>query len=421
MMMDFPTDFISQIQGLLGPDSEAFFKAMSEPPAVSIKMNRRKSETPVPTGYESLSPVAWCNSGYYLPERPTFTLNPLMHAGVFYVQDASSMIYEELTRVAMQRFFEDRPIRALDMCAAPGGKTTSIINALPDNSVVVANEFIGQRAEILKENLFKWGYPEIFITNSPTSRLAKLGETFDLVAVDAPCSGEGMMRKEAVARSQWNPGLVRQCAELQREILTDAIQTLKPGGILIYSTCTFNREENEENLQWLVDNFDMEVIDPMFPSDWGIMPGIDTPHAALRFMPHRTRGEGLFAAMLRKPGEWQRSASSSRRGKSLGDELRSCARLIAEGIPVSTTKGRDEIPTAEGALRTDHPDSKLPHVELNDQQALDYLRHEALRLDASTPKGCIVVTYKGFPLGTAKNIGSRANNLYPKNWKIRNL
>lgn len=415
--MVFPEKFISQINELLGEASPAFFEAMQQSPSVSVKINRRKCTAAAECGFDKTEPVAWCPSGFYLPSRPVFTLNPLLHAGVFYVQDASSMIYESIIeRIAPAAFDTGAPLRVLDLCAAPGGKTTSMINALPDGTVVVANEFVGTRAAVLKENLTKWGYPDIFVTNSPTSQFAKMPETFDIVAVDAPCSGEGMMRKEEVALTQWSEGLIRQCAALQRDILTDAFAALKPGGFLIYSTCTFNRQEDENNLRFLVEELGCAPVDMEFPAEWGILPGIDTPYPCLRFMPHATRGEGLFVAVVRKEGEY--AAAPSRRAKSFAETLKANTRVIAAGIERTTVKGRDTVPVSEAVLACDY-DRSLPEADLDQETALSYLRHEALRLPDDTPRGYVCVRYAGHPLGIVKNLGNRANNLYPQHWKIR--
>lgn len=424
--MALPEGFQTYMKDLLGPDFDKFEEAMSKKPSVSVKLNRRKNTDPSILGYDGLTPVPWCRSGYYLPERPKFTLNPLLHAGVFYVQEGASMIYETiLERIVPMAFDTGAPLRVLDLCAAPGGKTTSMINALPDGSVVVANEFVPQRAAVLKENLIKWGYPDIFITNSPTDKFAQLPDTFDIVGVDAPCSGEGMMRKEEVAVSQWGLGLVAQCAELQREILRNACTTLKPGGFLIYSTCTFNREEDEKNLQWLVEEMEMVPVDLGLAEEFNLAPGFfeegETEYPALRFMPHISRGEGLFAAVLRKePGECA-CAPAPRRAKSFEELLNSKVKVICNGIPRTQTKGRDQVPTSEGALAVDFDSASFECVDLDLQQALSFLRHEALRFDNDISRGFVVVKYKGFPLGFVKNIGNRANNLYPQAWKIRNL
>lgn len=417
-IMTLPENFINQMRNLLQEDCDSFLAAMNQPPSVSIKLNRRKCNNPDICGYEGLMPVKWCQSGYYLPERPVFTLNPLIHAGVFYVQDASSMIYEAVTeKIVPMALDTGDPLRVLDLCAAPGGKTTSMINALPDGTTVVANEFVGNRATVLKENLMKWGYPDIIVTNSPTARFAALGELFDIIAVDAPCSGEGMMRKEDMAVSQWGEGLQKQCASLQREILADAFEALKPGGFLIYSTCTFNRLENEENVGYLVEELGMVPLDMNFPEEWGIGNGIDTPYPCLRFMPHITRGEGLFLCVLRKEGDYM--PPRTRRGQSFSQLIADKAKIIADGIPMTTTKGRDKVPTTESVLSCDYKRGTLPEAEVDEQTALSYLRHEAIQLNPEIPKGYVVVMYKDHPLGIVKNLGNRANNLYPAQWRIR--
>lgn len=417
--MTLPQGFIDMISPLLGADAPAFLEAMQQTPSVSIKLNRRKTTDVAATGYDGTEAVRWCRSGYYLPHRPLFTYNPLLHAGVFYVQDASSMIYETIAeRIVPMALDTGSPLRVLDLCAAPGGKTTSLINALPDGSMVVANEFIGNRASILKENLLKWGYPDIMITNSPTSRFADMGEIFDIVAVDAPCSGEGMMRKDETAVTQWNEGLQRQCASLQREILTDAFKALKPGGFLIYSTCTFNRLENEENVNFLVEDLGMVTVDMEFPQEWGIGKGIETLHPCMRFMPHITRGEGLFAAVLRKEGDYPKATRL--KDDAFRKLIKSKVKVICDGIPTSILKGREMVPTSESVLSTDFTRGSLPEAEVDETTALSYLRHEALHLDSDIPRGFVVITYKGYPLGLVKNIGNRANNLFPSVWRIRN-
>lgn len=396
-----------------GIDAEAFERAMSLPPAISIKLNRRKCQDVSVLDYGDLTRVAWCDSGYYLEERPKFTLNPLLHAGVFYVQDASSMIYETIvSRLLQEGYLPERP-RVLDLCAAPGGKTTSIINALPDGSPVIANEVVAKRFKVLKENLQKWGYPEVEATNRRTDEFAREGQRFDLVAVDAPCSGEGMMRKDEEAVSQWSEGLVRQCADLQREILGNAIETLVPGGILIYSTCTFNSTENEENAAWLVEECGMEPVDMTLPEEWGIGRQINSPYPALRFMPHITRGEGLFAAVFRKPADGH--FKPAKPGGKKHDK-----KVLKKGGGVKGAKGNEQpgvlLPLSCGYRRGSYPE-----CELDLDQALKYLRHEALVLPADVPKGLVTVTYKGHPLGFVKNIGNRANNLFPKEWRIKFL
>ncbi len=419
MTTEMPQGFVEEIQELLPEEADNLLDALNMEPEVSIKLNIRKLSEPSILGYEGLERVKWCESGYYLPDRPRFTLNPLLHAGTFYVQDASSMIYETIMKGIIPMAFDTSHTPAVaDLCASPGGKTTSIINAIPDGIFILANEFTPQRVGALKENLLKWGYPDIMITNSPVNKLAKGGAGFDVVAVDAPCSGEGMMRKEKMARDQWSPGLIGQCASLQREILEDACRMLKPGGFLIYSTCTFNRKENEEQVEWLVEEKGMVPFNPGFPEEWGIMSGIETPYPCFRFMPHHTRGEGLFVAVMRKEIDTEEKTVPLNK---LKDWLRKNVKVVADGIPEKIEKGRDMIPCSQWALSTAFPTGKFAEIELDEGSALSYLRHEALRLSPEIGKGFVVVKFKGFPLGFVKNIGTRANNLYPSEWRIRNL
>lgn len=393
-----------------GIDKIAFERALLEPPVVSIKINRRKCDAVETLGYGSLEPVQWCDSGFYLDERPKFTLNPLLHAGVFYVQDASSMIHETIVGKLLQS--GDLPVsdlRVLDLCAAPGGKTTSMINALPDNAIVVANEVMPKRNPILVENLAKWGFPNTIVTRSKTSDFGALGPVFDLVAVDAPCSGEGMMRKDQTARDQWSPGLVAQCAMLQKEILDDAVRALKPGGILIYSTCTFNTSENEDNVRYLVETHGLEPLDLEFPEEWGIGAQLNSPYPSLRFMPHLTRGEGLFAAVLRKPDDGYAASVNSQKFHA----------KIQKSLRVVKNEPKPGRPDETAPLRLDFDRSAFPMVNVDLDTALKYLRRETLVLASDVPKGFAVVAFEGYPLGFVKNLGARANNLYPNEWKIR--
>ena len=386
-MTNIPEDFIKELNNLLGEESTELVKALNLPPITSVRLNKRKQVE----AFSNEDKVPWCESGRYLKERPEFIFDPLLHAGAYYVQDASSMIYEYITSVIIGKFesyhkTDNNPstgLRVLDMCAAPGGKTTAMINALPDGTEVVANEYTRKRVAALQENIDRWGYPNVQVTNKDSSFYAGQGENFDIVAVDAPCSGEGMMRKEEIARTQWSLNLVNQCAHLQKEILKNAVEALKPGGFLIYSTCTFNRQENEENAEFIRTELGLKPFDPEFKPEWGIPGGIGTDLPVYRFIPHKTCGEGLFLAVFQKEGEWLPSKP-----------LRKPQSIVEK-------KTKD-----------------FPKIDVDKATALSYLRGESIVLPAESPKGMVTITYMGLPLGEAKNIGTRANNHYPKNRRI---
>lgn len=451
-----PDGFKARIRTDLGENkADILLSALCGEPETSLRINTRKR--PASQLFPDMTPVAWCDSGFYLPKRPNFTLHPLLHVGAFYVQDAASMVYERIVgALGLQS-----PIVACDLCAAPGGKTTAILNALPDRSVMLANEFTPSRSLILKENLIKYGYPDLIVTNADTSRLAQMRERFSLVAVDAPCSGEGMMRKEEAARSQWSEGLIRQCASLQRDILTNAVKMLAPGGFLIYSTCTFNTQEDEDNAAWIAETFGLEPFDTLLSGSDGILPQNKGDIPCLRFMPGFTRGEGLFLTVFRKPEDIpgaspifnpKRKGKKDRKDKtdkhlmaiaqswvdgefelinhdgrilalstataSLLDELPKGVRIMSAGVEIGEIKGKDLIPAHALAMST-VMDNAFPEVELSKEEALRYLSKESLELPDGTPKGYVTATYQGFPLGFLKNIGNRSNNLYPSEWRIR--
>ena len=453
-----PEGFKALIQAELGEKrAENLFSALCGEPETSLRINTRKR--PAEPLYPDMTPVPWCDSGYYLPERPSFTSNPLLHAGVFYVQDASSMIYETIVK----SISDGSPIAVCDLCAAPGGKTTAILNALPEGSVMLANEFTSSRASILKENLCKYGYPDVIVTNADTSRLSALDECFDIVAVDAPCSGEGMMRKDEAARSQWSEGLIRQCSRLQREILENAVAMVAPGGYLIYSTCTFNTSEDEDNAIWIADTFGLEPVDTGLEGKYGIAGEVKGETSCLRFMPGFTRGEGLFVAVFRKPNHTSGSRNllkMLKKGKKGGKDkinprLKAIAqswidgdfdiishedrllaltpatatllgalpkgvRIMSSGVEIGEIKGNDLIPAHALAMSTAMADP-FPKAELTQEEALRYLAKETIMLPEGTPKGFVTVTYRGFPLGFLKNLGNRANNLYPSDYRIRSI
>lgn len=447
--MNLNPQFVEMIKGYGSESLSGLVETLSSTePSVSIRINRGKG-LPAPAGCER---VAWAGRGWYLRERPSFTLDPAFHQGRYYVQEASSMVVEEI--VSRLVGGSDAPLRYLDACAAPGGKTTAVIDALPAGSLVVANEYVARRASILVENLTKWGSPDTVVSRGDTRRFGKLKGVFDIIGVDAPCSGEGMFRKDEEAVSQWSPGLVAECAERQREILGNVWPSLRGGGYLIYSTCTFNRCENEEIVDWLVDELGAESVDMGFPDDWGIAGGICTCHHCYRFLPHRLRGEGLFVAVVRKSevdgscrlkpakplkpdkalnplANWingggdriiERDGDSvvayARHHADVIAALRQSLDVVSAGVKVAEIKGRDFIPTQSLAMSLAFNRAAFPAVDVDTDTALTYLRRESVTLPDGAPKGYLLLTCEGEPLGFVKNLGNRSNNLYPAAWRI---
>ena len=295
----------------------------------------------------------------------------------------------------------------LDLCAAPGGKSTLLRSALPEGCMLYSNEPIGNRASILLENVTKWGYSNHQVTNLYPRDYRQAKMKFDIILCDVPCSGEGMFRKDEATIREWSQQQVEKCWQLQRDIVSDAWACLNNGGLLIYSTCTFNTKENEENIRWMLSAFsDAEVLPVVVKPEWHItgslLEGFNEP--VYRFIPGITRSEGLFMCVLR-------------RGKTTTERpLFSDASKKKPGRILNIFPTHPRKISSAGENR--QPES-LFSVELNYQQALAYLRHEALVLPADTPRGLVSVCFMGHPLGLVKNIGSRANNLYPKEWKIK--
>ncbi|MDX1666694.1 MAG: RsmB/NOP family class I SAM-dependent RNA methyltransferase, partial [Saprospiraceae bacterium] len=261
--MPLPEAFLQRTRQQLGDEFEAFVRALDGPPPVSIRLHpRKKFSLPENTGK-----VKWCPGGLYLPERPVFTLDPHFHAGAYYVQEASSMFLSEAVR---QWIDLSQPLRVLDLCAAPGGKTTLLNSLLPEGSLLLSNETIASRFRILKENATRWGYANTCLSQADPAALSEIDGFFDLVVVDAPCSGEGLFRKDRNARQEWSEELVDFCAGRQKRILTDALGLLAPGGTLVYCTCTYSREENEDNAHWLCEEMDLIPRKMTLSSEWGI-------------------------------------------------------------------------------------------------------------------------------------------------------
>ena len=364
-------------------------------PEVSIRLNPRKlSAEEVLACNPDLEPVPWCPNAFYLPGRPPFTFDPLFHAGAYYVQEASSMyiaqVYNEMKASLLRGRLEgDCPLLVLDLCAAPGGKSTLLQGLLPDHSYIISNEPIAKRAQVLAENMQKWmtgqpeDVPQVIVTQNYPVEFGSLTDCVDVLLTDAPCSGEGMFRKEEVARQEWSMENVAMCQQRQRNILQDIWHVLKSGGLLIYSTCTFNRYEDEDNARWICCELGGELL------------------MERHFLPGRDRGEGFYVAVIRKDTP---SLLLPRRGWK---------------DPLSLLKGNNVIwyslQPSTGGENVNVQCS--PRIELSYNEALQYLRREALRMEA--PRGSVTLCYRGLVLGSGKGVGNRINNLYPERWRIR--
>lgn len=428
-------------------------------PCTSVRLNRRKHVTPAELDFSG-EPVGWCEGSLYLDERPRFTFDPQFHQGCYYVQEASSMFHSHVVSQLVKDM--TAPLRVLDSCAAPGGKTTAVIDALPCGSLMVANEYVPSRAAILRENIIKWGYPSVIVTRGDTAAFRRLRESFDIIIADVPCSGEGMMRKDEDAVAQWSPGLIRECAERQWEIVSNLWPSLKPGGCLIYSTCTFNRVENEEMVGRIIAELGGESVDIEINPEWGVSQGIDTDVHCYRFLPGHVRGEGLFVSVIRKSGEARQEKPRDKNKKEKAaknkpipqlreaalwlpaelaaesdiyadddrvsafprihaDMLRKVRKeldVIHEGVLIGTVKGKDLIPSQSLAMVMPPP-AAFPAHSLERDEAVAYLSGDAVNLPHDMPRGYVMLTYRDRPLGFVKNIGNRSNNLYPSPWRIK--
>lgn len=465
--MELPEEFCTLMRQQYGNEiAEALFKGLSEEPSVSIRLNPWKKPPQSPEGgditggadavssiincqFSIGDKVAWCPDAYYLSDRPNFTADPLLHAGVYYVQEAGSMYLAEMLRKYMpsiQRADVSTPLPlwegqgggssliALDLCAAPGGKSTLLRSLLPEGSLLVSNEPMPKRAQVLAENITKWGHPACVVTRNYPADFSPFVEQFDLIVTDVPCSGEGMFRKDEGAIRDWSLENVETCWRRQRDIVQDIWPCLKPGGLLIYSTCTFNRFEDEDNVAWIARELGAEVLGDR------------------HFLPGRDKGEGFYIAALRRTPQPPKGGDIPRERKSSCDvqngvmqngvrphfavrelkdkvvlypaehaalmqKLERGLHCLLCGVVMKEKGVKDWVPSHQYAMSLAYERDSYPEYELTHDEAIAYLRHEALRINA--PRGYVLVTYQGVPLGFVKSVGNRANNLYPQEWRIR--
>ncbi|RCR71311.1 RsmB/NOP family class I SAM-dependent RNA methyltransferase [Larkinella punicea] len=445
-----PAQFRHQMAQQLGADYAAFLASLQQSPPISIRVNPQKMALPT----ADLEPVLWCSEGFYLPERPVFTLDPLFQAGAFYVQEASSMLVAEALRQTARL---KRPLRVLDLCAAPGGKSTLLASLLNADSLLVCNEVIRSRIPVLKENMEKWGHPNVVISNHDPEDFKSLNGFFDVVLVDAPCSGEGLFRKDPEAMLEWSPDSVVFCAARQQRILTAATPLLCDDGLLLYSTCTYNDEENSQNAAWL-SKHGFENVPLDLPESWGIAEKTLDQTVGYQCYPHRVTGEGFFLSVFKKKQRsspemgvprsfrslkpvrnWQEKILKTFLKNSdafsfyvkpnedvfaipetLSADLRVLDAALHNkgfGLEMGTFKGDDFIPSHALALSNALAEN-LPGIELSKEDALRYFKKENLVLNEPV-KGWLLARYNGLNLGWLKGVGNRVNNYLPKEWRIR--
>ena len=448
--MNLPGALIESLENTKGFHRSGFETAHgATAPPVSIRLNPLRNCTVNDLLFADLveEPVPWSRYGYYLKERPSFTFDPLFHAGCYYVQEASSMFLEQF----VTRFVDEgASLRVLDLSAAPGGKSTHLLSLLPKNSLLVSNEVIHSRARILEDNLVKWGASNLVITRNDPADFSALPAFFDLMLVDAPCSGSGLFRKDPQAAEGWSPELVRLCRGRQQRILADAWPALAPGGILLYSTCSYSEEENEKIGRWIEAGLHAEEIEVPLAKEWGITESAP----GYRFWPDQVKGEGFYFAAFRKGGEADsRKLRKPKRGlqrpvaaekavlKNWVDDTGLELVLAGKNIYAWPLALAEEIEHLAAALNVIYsgvrvgelvrsglvPDHALAMsgillpgirgVEADLVQAIDYLSRKELTI-STAEKGWQLLCFRGKPLGWINVLANRINNYYPKGLRI---
>ncbi|MBL0308650.1 MAG: RNA methyltransferase [Bacteroidetes bacterium] len=427
----YPDAFLGRMQLLLGDEFPAFIESLGQPSPTSLRLNPKKRISK----FDSEEKISWCEEGRYLAQRPSFTFDPLFHAGTYYVQEASSMFVEQVWKQVNPN---KEAVKVLDMCAAPGGKSTHLLSLMDGKGVLVSNELLPHRNRILQQNIIKWGYPNCIITQNKAEDFAALENYFDLVLIDAPCSGEGLFRKDKEAIDEWSERNVAICAQRQKDILNSAYRCLKPGGFLIYSTCTFEAEENDENMKRLgVGSWEIAVEQP----------GITKTNYGYQFFPHKVKGEGFYISVFKKEGDWVPNFEVSAPSAQLQNpdflqspedfaEIKKNDLFFAipktihndflflekqlyirnVGICMGTMKGKDFLPAHDLALSI-AIGKDIPSVELNNEEAIAYLRGETPKIK-SAYRGWCLATFEEKNLGWMKLMPNRWNNYYPKEYRI---
>lgn len=449
-----PAALIQSLKGINGFDEDAFIAVHESAAQVtSVRLNPKKIFNIQSSIFNpQLEKIPWSQNGYYLAARPSFTLDPLFHAGAYYVQEASSMFLEEVMRRTVDL---SQSLKVLDLCAAPGGKSTLLQSILSPESMLVSNEVIKSRVNILTENITKWGAANVVVTNNDPQHFQKLAGYFDVIVVDAPCSGSGLFRKDEAAIDEWSEENVMLCSRRQQRILADVLPALKNGGILIYSTCSYSADEDEAICKRLINEHGLDYVQLQLDENWKITAGNDG--MGCRFYPYNLKGEGFFIAAFRKqskdettftkPLKQKRENPAAKDLEILNEYLQNPAdfsfiKINDEyiAIPVAIEK---ELPALQQSLYIKKAGIKIgsiakaqllpahelavsfvinkniPTAELDKETALQYLRREEIQISTAL-KGWVLMNYNGHPLGWAKILPNRVNNYYPKEWRILN-
>jgi 16S rRNA C967 or C1407 C5-methylase (RsmB/RsmF family)/NOL1/NOP2/fmu family ribosome biogenesis protein len=448
-VLNFPDGFLESLKDVKGFDEIPFINVHESAEQVtSIRINPSKNYKPK-TINDKLQNVPWCDTGYYLESRPSFTMDPLFHGGAYYVQEASSMfLWHALKNVTDV----NAKLRIIDVCAAPGGKS-SLLTSLFPNSLLISNEVIKSRAAILVENITKWGSENVVVTNNDPSAFTKLEGYADIIVVDAPCSGSGLFRKDPSAAEEWSIDNVQMCAKRQHRILEDVIPALKENGLLVYATCSYSKDEDEQIMQWLVESQQMENIPLTIPAEWNIVETKIENAVGYRFFPDKIKGEGFFIALFRKTtatnesfpygklnkcskaeseiiSEWVLNADKKCFFKqsadflSIGAEWESDISFLQQnlylkhaGIQLGTIKGKDFIPAHNLAVSSIVNKKSVNVVELNLDEALKLLKKQNIEVQSDV-KGWALASYNNVNLGWLKILPNRINNYYPVEWRI---
>ncbi|MFT3981570.1 MAG: RNA methyltransferase [Ferruginibacter sp.] len=460
MAVELPGSFINSLQPVAGFDEDSFVQAHhTGEQVVSVRFNAAKLQEPSQVSFLQKilgEPVPWSSRGYYLEERPLFTIDPQFHAGTYYVQEASSMFLEQALKQSCDL---QQPIKVLDLCAAPGGKSTLLQSLITADSLLVSNEVIKTRANILTENISKWGAANVVVTNNDPKDFWRLPGFFDCVVIDAPCSGSGMFRKDPAAIGEWSLNNVELCSQRQQRIIADTWNALQPGGVLIYSTCSYSQEEDEGIADWLMDQYEANNIRLQLKEEWGVVESVSAKHNCYgyRFYSGKIKGEGFFITVFRKQGTLQYNHSEGRMVKNSvlsknetaivypwlknpdhfkfikwQDEVLAIPAAIYEdllflqqnlyikkaGINMGAIIRDELLPSHELVLSAAYAHT-LPELEADEKTALDYLRRNDIRFETNT-RGWAVVTFGGTALGLVKLLPNRVNNYYPRDWRILN-